>query len=127
LEVQSVISRAGVTGEHLLRQLLIYLVQDALEGREAAAERARVQDEVDLGDLEPARLRLEDIAAEVFAIFDLERDAFALLGDGRARLDLVVTIAASVAVRGHDQDVLCGTSSVQRTNDKIGDHECTWK
>lgn len=44
--------------KHLFVELLVHLLQEALERREPPAERARVQLEVNLGDLEAGRFRL---------------------------------------------------------------------
>jgi hypothetical protein len=55
---------------------------------------------------------LQNVPAEVLPILDFEDDAFAFVRDRRARLDFVVSVSASVAVRGHDQDILGRLSSL---------------
>lgn len=49
---------------------------------------------------------LENVAAEVLLVCDLESDPLALLRDRRARLDFVVLVAARFAVCRHDEAFL---------------------
>lgn len=82
------------------------LGQKAFDGGEAAAQRARVDLELQLGALEGAGLALEDVTGEVGLAVDGEGDDFALLGDLAARLDVVGAVAAGVADGGHEHDLL---------------------
>lgn len=49
---------------------------------------------------------LENVPTEVLPILDFEDDAFAFVRDRRARLDFVVSVSASVAIGGHNKDIL---------------------
>ena len=54
----------------------------------------------------PGYAYLQDIAAEVLTVLNLECDTLALSGYGGAGLDFVVTVSAFVTVRRHNEDIL---------------------
>ena len=54
------------------------------------------------GEEEEVWANLQDVAAKVLLVLDLQRYALSLLGYCRARLDFVVAVAAVLAVGRHD-------------------------
>ena len=58
---------------------------------------------------------LENVSREVLVVLNSEADLLPQIRDRTTRLDLIITVTASVTVRGHDKNVLrdIGSASVR--------------
>jgi len=93
--------------ERRVLELVLGRLQQALDRRELATERAGTELKVQLGDHEASRLRLEDVAVEIERkVLEPNGDALALGWNGAARLDLVALVAAVVACERHQDHLL---------------------
>jgi hypothetical protein len=52
-------------------------------------------------------IHFQDITTKVMAVLDFQSNSLSPLRKCRSRFDLVVSITADIAVRGHDEDILC--------------------
>lgn len=88
-----------------LLQLVGNFGEHALDCRVDAAESARLQLEVDLGEADHARVALEHVPVDVLRALDVEGDFGGFLGNATALLDFRAFVPASLAAERHDDDL----------------------